>query len=125
MHLLGRLDDRLGLGEAPLADPAAGEKAVARIDELHAARRQRLQVALHGRVLEHVGVHRRREQHRRARRQVERGQEVVGDAVGELADDVGGGRRDEQQTDVGRQRDVLDVGVGAARELVGDRPAGA
>ena len=68
-------------------------------------------------------VHRRRHQHRRSCREVERGQEIVGDAVGELADDVRRGRRDQQQVDVGRQRDVLDVGVRAARELVGDHPA--
>ena len=38
----------------------------------------------------------------------------------ELADDVGGGRRDEQQVDARRERDVLDVGVHARRELIGD-----
>ena len=38
-HPLGGLDDRVGLGEAALADPAAGEEAVAWIDEAHAARR--------------------------------------------------------------------------------------
>ena len=32
----------------------------------------------------------------------------------------GGGRRHEQERDVGRERDVLDRGVGAARELIGD-----
>ena len=110
-HVLRRRDDLVGLGEPSLADPAAREKAVARIDDAHAARRQRLQVALDRRMLEHVGVHRRSEQHRSPGRQVERGQEVVRDPVGELAYEVGGRRRDQQQPDVGRQRDVLDVGV--------------
>ena len=53
-------------------------------------------------------------------RQVERRQEVVGDAVGELAEDVRGGRRDEQQVDGRGQRDVLDVGVGAGGPLARD-----
>ena len=69
---------------------------------------------------EHLRVHRRRDEHRRARGGVERRQEIVGDAVGELADDVGGGRRDEQQVDRRRERDVLDVGVRARLELIGD-----
>ena len=74
-------------------------------------------------MLEHVGVHRRRQQDRRPGREVERAQEVVGNAVGELADDVRRGRRDEQQPDARGQRDVLDVRVGAARELIGDHAA--
>ena len=41
-HALGRLGDRLGLGEPALSDPAARQVARARIDEPHAARRQRL-----------------------------------------------------------------------------------
>ena len=51
---------------------------------------------------------------------IERGQEIVRDPVGELADDVGGGRSDEQQVHRRRERDVLDVGVHAGRELARD-----
>ena len=122
-HRLGRRDDLVGLGEPPFADPAARQIALARLDEPHAARRERVEIAPHRLVLEHLRVHRRREQHRRARRDVERRQEIVGDAVGELADDVRGRRRDEQQIDRRGERDVLDVGVGAGLELIGDDPA--
>src|SRR6185503_5674098 len=46
--------------------------------------------------------------------------EVVRDTVRELADDVGGGRSNEQQIHAGRERDVLDVGVHPRCELGGD-----
>ena len=116
----GGRDDFVRFGEPALANPAARQIALARLDEPDAARRQRVEVRPHGLVLEHLRVHRRREQHRRARRRVERRQEVVGDAVGELADDVGGRRRDQQQIDRRGERDVLDVGVRAGLELIGD-----
>ena len=120
---LGGLDDVIRLGEPALADPAAGEIAGAGVDEPYAAVGQRLQVRADGVVLEHVGVHRRSEQHRSARRQIERAEEIVGDAGGELADDVRRRGRDEQQRGVGGQGDVLDVGIGAGRPLRGDDAA--
>ena len=120
---IGRGDDFVGLGEPPFADPAAREVALARFDEAHAARRERVEVLAHRFVREHVGVHRGREEHRRARGGVERRQKIVGDAVGELADHVGRRRRDDQQIDRRGERDVLDVGVGARLELIGDDAA--
>ena len=58
---------------------------------------ERIEIPLNGGVLQHMGVHRGREQHRRLRGDVQRRQEIVGDAIREFADDVRGGRRDEQQ----------------------------
>ena len=113
-------DDLVGLGEASLADPSARQIALARLDEARPARRQRIEVLPHRLVREHLRIHRRCDQQRRARRGIERRQEIVGDAVGELADDVGGGRRDQQQINRGRDRDVLDVGVHAVLELIGN-----
>src|SRR5690606_8459299 len=68
----------------------------------------------------HVRVHRGRQQYGRTRGEVQRGQEVVGNTAGELADDVGGGGRNHEQVHARRQCDVLDLGVDARRELVGD-----
>ena len=48
-------------------------------------------------VVQHVGVHRRRDQDGRPRRQVQRREEVVGEAVGEARDDVRGRRGHEQE----------------------------
>ncbi len=118
----GRGDNLVRLRQPSLANPPAGQVALARLDEAHAARRQRVQVAADRFVREHLRVHRRRDEHRRTRRGVEGGQEVVGDAVGELAENVCRCRRDEQQVDRRRERDVLDVGIGAGLELVGDDP---
>ena len=63
-------------------------------------------VALRGRVAPHLPVHRRRNQQRRFARQAQRRQQVVGQAVGQLGDEVGGGRRDHDGVDAARQLDV-------------------
>ena len=67
----------------------------------------------------HPAVHRRREQHRPRVRRIERAQEIVGHAPGELRQDVGGRRRDEQQVRVPHKRDVLDIPSGGEVELPG------
>ncbi len=117
---VGGRHDLLRFGQASLADPSAGEVPLARLDKSHAAGGQRIQIAADRVVLEHLRVHGRRDEDGSAGGRVERGQKIVGDSVGELADDVRRGRRDEQQIDRRGQRDVLDVGVGARLELVGD-----
>src|SRR2546423_282099 len=112
--------DLVRLCEAALANPAASQIPIARFDEVDAARHQRVEIPPDGLVLEHVGVHRRREQHRRTRGGIERREEIVREAVREFGDDVGGGRRDEEKVDRRGERDVFDVGVGARRELIRD-----
>ena len=71
-------------------------------------------------MVPHVDVHRRSNDNRRCGRQIQRRQKIVGDTVGELRDDVGGGRSNEQQIDRRRERDVLDIGIHAGLELIGD-----
>ena len=92
----GGLNDFGRLGEPAFADPPAGEIALARLDEAGAAGGKRIEIAAHGLVLEHLRVHGRGEEQRRARGRIERGEEIVGDAVGQLADDVGRRRRDQE-----------------------------
>ncbi len=115
-----RLDDLVRFGQAALPHPAAGEIPLAWLHEAHAASGERGEVRGHGRVLEHVRVHRRREQHRRRGGEIERAQEVVGQAVREAGDGVGRRRHDEQQIGRRRERDVLDVGIEARRPLARD-----
>jgi hypothetical protein len=84
-------------------------------------------------VRQHVAVHRRRNEHGGLRGQVQRRKEVVGNAVGELADHVRRARCHEQQRNFIRNGDVLDVRIRTriplrcdhwpARDgLEGDRP---
>ena len=115
---LGR--DHVRLGEPALPHPAAREVALTGLDEPHAARPQQRHVGLRRRVVVHVGVHGRRDEYGRTRRQRQRGQEVAGQPVCQPGNGVGRGRGDEQQRGLGRERDVLDVGVGAGRPLAGD-----
>ena len=96
---LHRADDFIRLGEAPLADPTAGQIALARLNEADAPRRERVEVLAHRLVRKHLGVHRRRQQHRRTRGGIEGREEIIGDAVGQLADDVRGRGRNQQQVD--------------------------
>ena len=114
---LDGLDDRLRLCQTARPHPAARQIALARVDEADARAAKRRDVRLRRGVVPHVRVHRRGDEHRRARREVQRGQKIIGKSVRELRETVGGGRRDEQQVDARRERDVLDVGVGPGREL--------
>src|SRR5262249_58391006 len=93
-HTGGGNDDAFGLGEAAGADVTAGEARLLGVDDADAARAQLGEVVLDGGVLPHLGVHRRGEDHGRFRREQRRGEQVVRDAVGVLADEVGGGGGD-------------------------------
>ena len=68
---------------------------------------------------QHVGVHRRGQEHRSCSGKVEGSKEVIGHSASELADDVGRRRRHQQQVHLGGQSDVIDVGIDAGRELIG------
>ena len=63
-------------------------------------------VALHGGLGPHLLVHRRRDEHRAGERQQQRAQQIVGDAVGGLGQEVGRRGRDAQQLRLPGQLDV-------------------
>src|SRR5205814_645277 len=65
--------------------------------ELGSSRFQRLDVFDRGGMRPHFSVHRRRDQNRRAGGERNRGQWMVCQPVGELSEDVGGGRRDQKE----------------------------
>ena len=104
-----RAGDGLGLGHAARAHHAAGQLARSRLDDAHAALAEDFEVGLRGRMLPHVHVHGGGDQDRRRRGQVEGGEEVVGNAVGELGQDVGRGGGDDQRVGPLRLADVLDA----------------
>src|SRR6185436_5241973 len=75
------------------------------------------------RVLPHVVVHRGRDDHRAAGGQRGGGDEVVGQAGGELGQRVGRRRREQVDVGVGDQLEVRERVV-VGRRLVGERAAG-
>ncbi len=105
---LDGLGDGLRIGQAARAGHAAGQVAALRLHDAVAAPAQRFQVGLRGGVLPHVDVHGGRHHHRAGEGQVERGEEIVRQAVGQLGDQVGRGRRDHQQLVLLGHGDVLD-----------------
>ena len=86
------VEDLGGLGQPALAGVGAGEPALGRLDDEGAARAQGRDVGPGGGVLPHLGVHRRREHHRAAGGEQRVGEQVVGQAVRGLGQQVGGGR---------------------------------
>ena len=101
---------------APVSRPTAGSSTTA-------APAQRRDVGHGGRVLPHLGVHRRREDHRAARGEQRVGEQVVGQAVRGLGQQVGGGRRDHDEVGRLADPDVRHL-VHVVQTSVGDRLAG-
>ena len=91
-----RFDDGFRLGQPAVPDHATSERAFVRRHNPYPATFQNLHVGPRGRMLPHIDVHRRSNNDRRAGGQKQGGQEVVGQAVSELCQDVRGRRRHDQ-----------------------------
>jgi hypothetical protein len=100
----------------PTSPQACGD--VGRAEQAHAALLQQLQIGLGGGVAPHRLVHRRGQGNRRIGGQHQGGQQVVGDALGQARDQVGGGRGDEDQVGPARQLDMAHGGFGGRVEQV-------
>jgi hypothetical protein len=72
---------------------------------------QQSNILTSGGVRPHLDVHRGRNNHRRRGGNVERGKEIVGDAVREFGQRVRSCRRDEEKIDGLSQLDMLDLRV--------------
>ena len=105
-HCVG---NRFRLGHASRAHHAASQRSGAGLDHAHASLAQNLQIGLRGRMLPHVHVHCWSHQHRRARGQVHGGEEVVGQAMGKLGQDVGCGGGDDERVGPLRLADVFNA----------------
>ena len=103
---------------APPRAPLRCQRALARVDDHRSPVAQQGDVRLRRRVIPHCVVHRRRDHERAARGERRGGEQVVGEAAGQLGDRVRRGRRD--QEDVGA-RDELEV---PDRLVPGERVAG-
>ena len=117
---LDRGHDLVRLGHA--ADPglAAGHVARRRADLADAVGRELRDVAPGRRMLPHLRVHRRRDQHRLVGREQRGRGQIVGQAVGHLGDQIRGRRRDHHQIGLARQPDVAHLGLVGEREQVAE-----
>jgi hypothetical protein len=84
-----------------------------------AATGQASEVLLNDRVLVHVDVHGRRDHDRRAGREEDRAEQIVGEAGGDLRDDVRRRRRDRHHVRRVGEVDVPDLGFLAEVEQIG------
>ncbi|MNX15646.1 hypothetical protein D3C86_454960 [compost metagenome] len=107
-----------GLHHAAHADVAAGLATRGRAEGLQATAFQELQVGLGRRITPHRLIHCRRDCHNGVGGQHQGGQQIVGDALGQAGDQVGGGRGDQYQIGPFRQLDVAHRGFGSRVEQV-------
>ena len=106
------------LQHAPRTDVAAGLAAFGRTEQAQAARGEGLCVGLGRRVAPHGLVHRRGQGHRRVGGQHQGGQQIVGHALGEARQQVGGGRGDQHQVGPFGQLDVAHRRLGGRIEQI-------
>ncbi|MCY1280381.1 hypothetical protein D9M69_359920 [compost metagenome] len=114
----GEQGEVVRLEHAAEADVAAGLTAGGRAEHAQAAAGEQLEVGLGGRVAPHRLVHRRGEGDHGVGGQHQGGQQVVGLALGEACQQVGGGRGDQHQVGPARQLDVAHGGFGGGVEQV-------
>ncbi len=120
--LAADLVDRLGVGQAPGTGVGAGEAPDRRVEHDHAAGAQGGDVGLRGRVLPHLGVHRRSHHDRAARGEQHVGEQVVGEPRRGTREEVGRGRRDDHEVGLLPEAHVRHV-VDVVPHLGGDRLA--
>ncbi|MGF6481566.1 hypothetical protein QFZ91_003729 [Paraburkholderia sp. JPY419] len=122
-----RRDRLVGRGRfehAAIADLPAGLRARIGAEHFDAVRAQLRDVALRGRVLPHLPVHRRHDEQRAVARDAQSRQQIVGHAVRELGEEVGRRRRDHDRIGFARQINVRHVVRHASVPLARvDRPA--
>ena len=115
-------EDLLRLEHAAASGEARSHPALGGPDHGGAARAEHREIRLDGGVLEHAGIHRGSDEERTARREGRHGEEIVGEPVRELREEVGGRRRDEEESRAFGEADVQDVGLRAPEVRVRGAP---
>ena len=116
-----------GSREATHAEVAARQAPFGRLEHVDASPAQRGDVVLHGRVLPHLGVHRRADEHRGTGGEQGGAQQVGRDPGRVAADQAGRGRRHHDRVGVPAELDVRDgerapAGGRTARACTDTRP---
>ncbi len=109
-------EDLHRLGHAAAADLAAGEIARGGADLVDAAGSKRRDIRLRCRVLPHHGVHGWGDQHGLVGGEQRGGSKIVGDAMGQLGDQIGARRRDDHEIGLPRQADMAHLAFIGERE---------
>ncbi len=104
-------DDCVILREASLTDHAASKIARTGFHDLHATFAQNFQIRLGGWMVPHVDVHRRCDNDRCSRCEIQRRQEVRRDALREVSQNIGCGGNNDESIDRLRDCNVLDGGI--------------
>ena len=119
-------DDGGRVGQTAASHIATCQITLIGLDEHGPADTELADVVARGSRLVHVHVHGRRQHKRRGTRQGRGGEQIVGDAVGQLGQDIGRARRDDEGIGLLGKRDVMN-GIGRVVEqadrhlLVGKR----
>ena len=114
--ILDLFDDLFDIGQPALAHAPAGQIPFAGVHELIAVRLEPLHIMLHDIALPHVHVHRGGEEHRYLGGHDHGGEEIIGNAVGYLAQDIRRGRGDHHE--------IGDIGQGHMADLRALQEAG-
>ena len=110
-------NDGSRVGQTAASQIATCQISLIGLDEHGAADAELADVVAGGSRLVHVHVHGRRQHERRGTRQGRGGEQIVGDAVGQLGQDVGRARRDDEGIGLLSKRDVMN-GIGRVVEQV-------
>ena len=101
------LENILWLRQLSPSAGTAGQMSTRRLHNLPAIVPKLRQIVLHHRIFVHICVHGRHQQLRTAAGQHRSGQHIVCQSVGQLSDNVGGGRSNHHAVCLVRQCDVL------------------
>ncbi len=101
-----RRQDRVLFRKTPFAGSTGGQRARFGLQHENAALSERPHVVAHRLVGPHAAVHGRRHHHRTVRRQRQRGEQVVGEAMRQFRHAMGRRGRDHDQIGRFRQREV-------------------
>src|ERR1700678_2577755 len=117
-HVPNFQHNRVRRRQPPCADHPARQISFVRRDDMNAARAQRRQIFLRRRVLPHIHVHRGSDHDRRLRSQIKCGKKIPSQPLRKFRQAVSSRRRDQQQIDALRHRNMLNRAFDVRRRSI-------